>query len=125
MKNKLKQFSEYMFLLGATQSNNKFYPYEFEIETIYGPLRVSIHKNNFTKQGKPRAKFGNLVSIFTCFIGIDFDRFKEYLKQKNGNTYSSKINYHLSGGESVEENWNANFDRFKNDLEKILVKSEN
>ncbi len=109
-----------MVLLGTTKSDNKFFSYEFKIETIYGLLKITIFQDDFTKQGKPRSRYGNLVSIYSKFL--DVNRAKEYLKQKNGNIYSGKVNYDLSGGNNVEKNWDANFDRFKCDLEKILIK---
>lgn len=123
--NKLKEFSNYIISLGATIPDNAYSPYEFRIETIYGTYRVSIHESDFTSQGFPKKHFDNLVSIYTSFV--DFDRCKDYLINVKGEKFptNSKVNYHLCGGDSAEENWDTNFERFKSDLEKILIKKEN
>ena len=127
MKNKIKEFTSYMSLIGAMPRPN-WTKYSYQVNTTYGLLNISIHEGDFTSVGKPRSEYSNLVSIYTSFV--DFNKAKPYLeKMKHPGdgmpVLNSKINYHLSGGDSAEENWNCNFERFKKDLEKILVDRHN
>ena len=116
--NAIKQFQSYMKNINTT-TEKCWNDLEYRVDTVYGKLRISIFSSNFTSVGKPRSKYNNLVSIYTSFEEIW--RAIPYLKLNNGNIYSGKLNYHLSGGNSSEENWTAIFERFKDDLEKIMV----
>lgn len=124
MKNKIKTFVKYVESIGGKHEGN-WTKYSFLVETIYGPLRVSIWEGDFTKQGKPKTlsnKRNNFFSsIFTSFQ--DFEKAREFLKvQSPGDIYvSHKWNFHLSGGSSAEQNWDWNFENFKSRLDKILL----
>lgn len=122
MKNKLKEFTSYIESIGA-KKDEKWTELSWQAETTYGPLRISLWDSDFTKTGGLKKKKNNFVSIFTSFQG-EFWKVKPYLMQVKGEEFptNSKVNYHLSGGNSIEENWDSNFERFKNDLDKILVK---
>lgn len=119
-KNKLKFFCDYMNKIGSNKGAT-WNPYEWMVETIHGPLRVSVHEKDFTKVGKPINSHSNFVSIFTCFM--DFERAKPYLAKVKMEKFvlNPKCNWHLSGGSSVEENWMSNFYMFQKELEKILL----
>lgn len=126
MKNKIKEFVTYIESIGGKSQKN-WLKYSYEIKTIYGTMRASIHESDFTEQGVPRKKFDNLVSIYTSFV--DFDKALPYLERKKhpGDgmpVLNSKMNYHLSGGNCPIENWNSQFENFKSDLNKILVRGE-
>lgn len=117
--NVIKRFSDYMALIGAEVVAPDWNPLEWKVETKYGPLRISLHATDFTKQCKPRSKYNNLVSIYCAFQNKQCEPFlqKEYNQRR---VTSYKYNFHMSGGEDATETWNVNFERFKNKLKSIL-----
>ena len=82
--NVIKRFSDYMALIGAEVVAPDWNPLEWKVETKYGPLRISLHATDFTKQCKPRSKYDNLVSIYCAFQNKQCEPFlqKEYNQRR-------------------------------------------
>jgi hypothetical protein len=92
--------------------------------TIYGELKVTIHKSDFNKSGKPIAQ-KNLASIYCCFS--DFDRVKGFLeKEYQCRVFTGKWNFHVSSDgysskiDRAESNWSTCLTNFEYKLKKIL-----
>ncbi len=119
--NAIKQFYSYMDLVGI-QDAGDWNPYTYNVETIYGPLKVSIHAGDFCKySGKPLKKHDNFSSIYCAFQDKKCEPFLQKVYGKKFIT-CYKWNFVMTGGENEIETWTANFERFKSELEKILIK---
>ena len=98
MTNHIRQFESYLQSKGGIPSTLYPWAVKYTVNTLYGPLEVSIHRSDFTKAGNFRKK--RLASIFTCFS--DFERAKDFLVKQKGSAMNPKWNFNVSqeGGDS-------------------------
>ena len=120
----LEKIKQSILAISAVESYihpfDEMYSFRCLIQTKCGELVVTIHKSDFTEAGEPR-KRDNLASIFCCFS--DYELAKEYLKQEKGmGNCNGKLNFHCSGGESVQGRWDACLVNFLDKVGRIIVR---
>ncbi len=122
--NAIKDFTNYMESVGfkPEKCHNDL---EYHVNTIYGLVKASVYRGDFTKDGKkPLKKHHNYVEIY--FHCLEFDKALEYLKKVKNQKYPSngKINITFHGGESEIGNWVSCFEILKFELNQIILKKD-
>jgi hypothetical protein len=98
--------------------------YRWTVKTIYGNLRVDIHKNDFNLDGSPRIKSNPCFGIYTSFEAKEISpELKKFINDfyHDWGYVNGKWNFHCSA--NCKEDWDYLVNRFKYELDKILVKS--
>lgn len=114
--NHLKQFNSWAESIGAAKLPENS-SYGFIIDTVYGPLKFGVSPSDFTKTGKIR----NLKAYCIFCRFEDFDKAEDFLNKHEGRkVFTAKWNFCFSG--NIEDDWDYCMMRFKNELDKILIK---
>lgn len=115
----ISKFTAYMLSKAASPETGC--SYKWRLNTKCGPLLITIHDSDFTKQGNLKKQRNPLASIYCRFDDIEAAKVCSEVDKNRLNRFSGKYNFHTSQEDGDTKSvWEYCFSLFSYELERIL-----